>query len=116
MKALILASGFCTRLYPITQYFPKALLTVAGREILAYTLDDLSKTGINDIALVTNERYFEIFRTYLTVKYPRLKIKCFSDGVQKPEDRIGAIGDICFSVKKLKWNDDLLVLSSNVVV
>ena len=39
MKAIILAAGYATRLYPLTKDTPKALLPVAGRTILDRLLD-----------------------------------------------------------------------------
>jgi glucose-1-phosphate thymidylyltransferase len=62
MKALILAAGFCTRLFPITEYFPKGLLPVKDKAILSDILDKVIKVpDINEIALITNHRYSEIF-------------------------------------------------------
>ena len=41
MKAIILAAGYATRLYPLTKDTPKALLPVAGRTILDRLLDGM---------------------------------------------------------------------------
>ena len=39
MKCLILAAGYATRLYPLTENFPKPLLEVAGKPILPIKKD-----------------------------------------------------------------------------
>jgi glucose-1-phosphate thymidylyltransferase len=39
MKALILAAGYATRLYPLTKEYPKPLLKVSGRPIINYIID-----------------------------------------------------------------------------
>ena len=39
MKALVLAAGYATRLYPLTRDRAKPLLEVAGRPIMDYVLD-----------------------------------------------------------------------------
>jgi glucose-1-phosphate thymidylyltransferase len=116
MNCLILAAGFCTRLFPITEYFPKALLTVGGRPILDYILRDaVNHPEIEKIALITNHRYPDIFRTWLAATYPKVKITVIDNGVMTPETRLGAIGDLDYALKKLKWQDDLLVLASDTI-
>jgi glucose-1-phosphate thymidylyltransferase len=116
MKAIILAAGFCTRLFPQTEYFPKALLPIDSKAILSYVLDDLVELkNINDIALVTNHRYIEIFRVWLASQYPKLKFKLINNQVTSPDSRLGAIGDLHFSLKQLGWQDDLLILASDTL-
>ena len=41
MIAVILCAGFATRMYPLTENFPKPLLTVAGRPVLDYLMDQI---------------------------------------------------------------------------
>ena len=43
MKCLILAAGYATRLYPLTEHFPKPLLAVGGKPIVDWLIDDLAK-------------------------------------------------------------------------
>ena len=43
MDCIILAAGYATRLYPLTENRPKALLTVGGRTIIDRLIDDLEK-------------------------------------------------------------------------
>ena len=45
MKCLILAAGYATRLYPLTENFPKSLLTVGDKTILDLLLDDIEASG-----------------------------------------------------------------------
>lgn len=56
MKALILAAGLGTRLRPLTDDRPKALVEVCGRTMLERTLDTLSQAGISDF--VVNVHHF----------------------------------------------------------
>jgi len=49
MKAMILAAGFGTRLRPLTQMKPKALMPVANRPILARNIEYLIHHGITEI-------------------------------------------------------------------
>ena len=46
MKCLILAAGYATRLYPLTENFPKPLLKVGEKTILDWLIDDIDTTGV----------------------------------------------------------------------
>jgi NDP-sugar pyrophosphorylase family protein len=51
MRAMILAAGFGTRLRPLTNTVPKALVPVAGRPLIEYSLLLLKAYGIEDIVI-----------------------------------------------------------------
>jgi len=56
MKAMILAAGLGTRLRPLTDDRPKALVTVAGRNMLEITLDRLRAAGVTEV--IVNVHHF----------------------------------------------------------
>ena len=56
MRAVILAAGEGTRLRPHTLDKPKCLVPLAGRPLLAWQVDALSRAGIRDITVVTGYR------------------------------------------------------------
>ena len=56
MKAMIFAAGLGTRLKPITDTLPKALVPVCGEPLLKHVLDRLLAAGIDDF--VVNVHHF----------------------------------------------------------
>jgi len=56
MKAMVLAAGFGTRLRPLTDNKPKALVEVAGRTLLEITLTRLKSFGVGEA--IVNVHHF----------------------------------------------------------
>lgn len=115
MKALLLAAGYATRLYPLTENFPKPLLPVAGQPILSHLLRKLERVDeVDEACVVTNARFFEHFRTWADNERTRLKITVLNDGTTSNENRLGAIGDIAFALENGGLcGHDLIVLAGD---
>jgi NDP-sugar pyrophosphorylase family protein len=64
MKAMVLAAGLGTRLRPLTEDRPKALVTVGGRTMLEITLDRLRDFGVRE-AIVNTHHYADMVAEYL---------------------------------------------------
>jgi len=65
MKALILAAGYATRLYPLTKEYPKPLLLVDKSPIIDYIVDKLDRVAdIDEIIVVTNSKFISRFRKW----------------------------------------------------
>ena len=112
MKCLFLAAGYATRLYPLTENFPKPLLDVAGRSILDRLIDDLDTTGLIDAyAVVTNHKFAGHFRVWAEKYGDRMQV--VDDGTSTNETRLGAVRDIRFAIGALGWEDDCLVLAGD---
>ena len=60
MKAMILAAGPGTRLRPLTEKKPKALIPVANRPIIARNIDYLKMFGVENIAVNAHYHYQQI--------------------------------------------------------
>jgi len=67
MKAMVLAAGLGTRLRPITDSRPKALVEVAGRTLLEITLEHLHNFGVNEV-IVNVHHFADMVVDYLKSK------------------------------------------------
>lgn len=112
MKCLILAAGYATRLYPLTENFPKPLLKVQDRPILDWLLGDINGTGLVDqYVVITNHKFAEHFWKWAST-HP-LPITVLDDGTETNETRLGAVRDIQFAIDALNLNEDLLVIAGD---
>ncbi len=112
MKCLILAAGYATRLYPLTENFPKPLLEVGGKTILDWLVDDIDMLGVVDeYIVISNHKFAHHFDKWAMVKTQ--KITVVDDGTSSNETRLGAVRDIQFAIDKLALDDDMLVIAGD---
>ena len=113
MKALILAAGYATRLYPLTKVVAKPLLPLAERPMLDYLLDAINEVDeVDAIHVVTNHKFATAFAEWANTR----AVVVHDDGTTNEDDRLGAIGDIRFVVDKASLDDDLLVIGELIQV
>jgi len=113
MKAIILAAGYATRLYPLTLNIPKPLLEINGKSILSHIVDNIHQIQeIDEIFVVTNDKFFEHFMDWKN-SLPTNRVTVLNDGTSSNDDRLGSLGDIDFVVEKAKLDDDLLVVAGD---
>lgn len=105
MKVVILCAGYATRLYPKTLNTPKALLEYKGKRILDYLIEDLNHSSINEIIIVSNHKFFSMFKEYSKNK----NIKVIDDGSTCNENRVGAFNDLILALQNM--NEDCLVMA-----
>jgi glucose-1-phosphate thymidylyltransferase len=111
MQAIILAAGYATRLYPLTETIAKPLLPLAERPMLDYLLDSIREAGgVETVHVVTNHKFAGDFETWAATR----DVVVHDDGTTSEDDRLGAIGDIAFVVRKADLQgDDLLVIAGD---
>lgn len=119
MKCLILAAGYATRLYPLTENFPKPLLKVGEKSILDWLVDDLVETtDIDEFIVISNHKFAQHFEDWKNekVKTRPYEITVIDDETSTNETRLGAVKDIQLAVVKLNLTDDLLVMAGDNVL
>ena len=112
MKCVILAAGYATRLYPLTENFPKPLLPVQGRAILDHLIDDIDRLGaVDEYVVISNHKFAAQFTAWAANKLQ--KVTVVDDGTETNETRLGAVKDIQFAIDLLKLDDDMLVIAGD---
>lgn len=114
MEAIVLAAGYATRLYPLTENTPKPLLDVAGRPIMEHIIKKLERIGgINSIHIVTNDKFEKHFKEWLKTFDAQQPIEIINDGTKSNEGRLGALGDVHHTINFKDINDDIIVVAGD---
>jgi glucose-1-phosphate thymidylyltransferase len=114
MKALILAAGYATRLYPLTLNKPKPLLSVGEKLVIEYIIERIGELEeIDEIFIVTNQKFFSHFEMWLKNFRFSKKIEILNDGTVSNVDRLGAIRDIEFVITRKRINCNLLIIAGD---
>lgn len=101
------------RLFPLTSEFPKCLLPVANRPLLAYTMDTIRSSGAMDILVVTPNEFKEQLSQFLNGYLPedeKLKIELVgiaSESITGSADYVRAVSS--------KIRGDFIVIGSDMV-
>ena len=110
MKSILLAGWYATRLFPLTENFPKALLPIQWQKtILDFLVDKMQEVKLDDIILVTNDKYFAYFQQRAKTCPLDIDIDIVNDGTTSNEDRLGAIWDIQLLIEQKNIDDDIFV-------
>lgn len=113
MKCVILAAGYATRLYPLTENFPKPLLAVGNKNILEWLIDDIGDS-VDEYIVISNHKFVNHFNEWAEGR--KEKITILDDGTESNETRLGAVRDVQFAIDELKLDDDLLVIAGDNVL
>ncbi|MGB2762522.1 MAG: nucleotidyltransferase family protein [Minisyncoccales bacterium] len=88
-KAVILAGGKGTRLYPVTKEIPKPLLPIKKKPIINYLIDLFREQGVKEIAVLINKEFRDDFNWWKKRYYPKNKIKIIAE--EKPLGTFGGL-------------------------
>lgn len=115
MKCLVLAAGYATRLYPLTENFPKPLLTVGDKTIIDWLIDDIDTANtVDEYIIISNHKFAHYFDAW--AKRKMQKITVVDDGTDSNDRRLGAVKDIQYAIDKLHLDDDMLVIAGDNVL
>lgn len=110
MQCFILAGGFATRLWPLTERRAKPLLPIAGKPILTYAVEavpaDLQITVSTNAAFAAD---FEAWKKTLTRKNVTISI----EDAGHEDQKLGALGAVARWIREEKIDDDVLLLAGD---
>ncbi|MDR3121809.1 MAG: nucleotidyltransferase family protein [Clostridiales bacterium] len=119
MVAIILAAGYATRLYPLTENRPKALLPIGGKPILDYIIEQIRTIpAVERTVVVSNDKFHGHFESWANEKEDaradaRRRLIVLNDGTRSEETRLGAIGDMDFAISEAGIDEDILVIAGD---
>lgn len=114
MKALVLAGGYATRLWPITKEIPKPLLPIGRKTIIDHLIDKvLEVEEIEEIIVSINKRFAPDFEEWAKSKGCE-KLKLNVEETFREEEKMGAIRALWTLIEEYPANDYLILAADNL--
>jgi len=113
MKAIILLAGYATRMYPLTESQPKALLPLKGKPVIDYIVEQINKLPVDTIYAVTNSKFYAHFSQWAKTAPTTIPIEVLDDGTTSNANRLGAIGDIFFTITEKNIDDEVFIVAGD---
>ncbi|WP_134669250.1 sugar phosphate nucleotidyltransferase [Halorussus marinus] len=116
MKAVVLAGGYATRLWPITKHRPKMFLPVGDSTVIDQIFGELEADDrIDEVFVSTNERFAEDFRDHLDdseFDKPTLTI----EDTTEEDEKFGVVGALAQLFDRENVTDDTLVIAGDNLI
>ena len=117
MKTITIAAGYATRLYPLTENFPKPLLKIGDSTILDRMMVDIDAIPeVDEHIIVTNHRFAPIFEEWKANSNYSKPITIIDDGTSTNETRLGAVRDLLLALETCSVDDDIMVLAADNIL
>jgi len=116
MRAFILAGGFATRLWPLTEKRAKPLLPLAGKPIITHLVEKIP-AGM-PVTVSTNAAFADGFKRWLDPslrlgQVPMRNIELVIEPTLRDNQKLGALGSIAQWIESEKIDEDLLILTGD---
>ncbi|WP_336021943.1 NDP-sugar synthase [Halobellus salinisoli] len=113
MKAVVLAGGYATRMWPITKHRPKMFLPVGEGTVIDVIFEDLEADDrIDEVFVSTNERFAETFETFLD-DAPYAKPTLSVEETVEEDEKFGVVGALAQLIEREGVDDDLVVIAGD---
>ena len=116
MKAVVLAGGYATRLWPITEHRPKMFLPVGENTVIDEIFEDLEADDrVDEVFVSTNERFADTFADYLDdspFEKPTLSV----EETVEEDEKFGVVGALEQLVEREGVDDDLIVVAGDNMI
>lgn len=117
MIAILLCAGYATRLYPLTRTVPKPLLPVARKPVIDYLVDQIDELpAMSCLHIVTNDKFYRHFCKWAERRPSSgIPIRLYNDGTDCNANRLGAVADLHFVLKRLDAVPPMLVAAGDTI-
>ena len=116
MKAIVLAGGYATRLWPITKHRPKMFLPVGESTVIDLIFRELEADDrVSEVYVSTNERFAEDFERHLAeseFEKPTLTVEDTSEESEK----FGVVGALAQLVEREEIEEDTMVVAGDNLI
>lgn len=110
IKAIIPVAGKGLRLRPLTYTQPKPLISVAGKPIISFIIDQLVDAGVDDFIFIIG--YLgEKIKLYILENYPDLKVSFVNQ-----EDRMGSAHAIWMAKEEFVDYDEVIIVFGDAII
>ncbi|NIP30107.1 MAG: NTP transferase domain-containing protein, partial [Candidatus Dadabacteria bacterium] len=110
MKAIILAAGRGSRLYPYTQYIPKCLLDLGGTTILEEQINHIRDCGINEVVIVVGFGFEQVENFLRNYDGLGMRIKTLYNPFYQTTNSL-----ISLWIARSEMNEDIVVMNGDDV-
>ncbi len=111
MKAIILAGGHATRLWPVTKHRAKPLLPLGEKPIIEYIIEEI-EDEVDEIVIATNEKFAADFKEYIRASGFE-DVTVVSEDQDNEHDKPGTIGAIINLIEGEELEDDLVIVGGD---
>ena len=116
MKAVVLAGGYATRLWPITKHRPKMFLPIGEGTVIDTIFEELEGDDRIDEVFVSTNEYFESeFEEYLaesSFEKPTLSV----EETVEEDEKFGVLGAMAQLIDREDVEDDLLIIAGDNLI
>ncbi|ELY98790.1 sugar phosphate nucleotidyltransferase [Natrialba asiatica] len=116
MKAVVLAGGYATRMWPITKHRPKMFLPIGDSTVIDRIFAELeADERIDEVFVSTNERFAADFEAHLSdseFDKPQLSI----EDTTEEDDKFGVVGALAQLIDRENVDDDLLIIAGDNLI
>lgn len=110
MHAFILAGGFATRLWPLTERRAKPLLPVAGKPLLSHIIEKIP--AHIPVTVSTNAAFGENMKRWCET-IGRRDVKIRVEQTKNDDEKLGTLGATAQWIEEEKIKDDILLLTGD---
>ncbi|MFB6105047.1 MAG: sugar phosphate nucleotidyltransferase [Halobacteriaceae archaeon] len=116
MKAVVLAGGYATRLWPITRHRPKMFLPIGDGTVIDRIFESLERDDrIDEVFVSTNARFADDFREHLAAnEYTKATLSV--EQTTGEDEKLGVVGALAQLVDREGIEDDLVVVAGDNVI